>query len=128
MAIKNIIFTNDDRKAVMDYLQAKADKAKADKAEKAAKAACKELFARLGKAFKGDGKSTAYVYGTVQVQGKAKPIVYKETTAKGAVDWQAYALALGGTEEGAEMFRKPDTVRTAVDWATAKQEEEILSL
>lgn len=128
MAIKGIIFTGDDRKVIKNYMDAKDEKAKAEKAEKAAKAACKELFARLGKAFKGDGKSTAYVYGTIQAQGKAKPIIYKETTAKGAVDWQAYALALGGTVEGAEQFRKPDTVRISVDWATAKQEEEILSL
>lgn len=128
MAIKGIIFTNEDRKVILSYLQAKADKAKADKAEKDAKAACKELFARLGKAFKGAGKSTAYLYGTVQMQGKPKPVVYKETTAKGAVDWQAYALSLGGTVEGAEQFRKSDTVRTSMDWATPTQEEEIQSL
>lgn len=122
--IKGIDFKHEDREIIMNYLKAKADKAKADKAEKTAKAKCKELFARLGKAFKATEK-TDYLYGTVQVQGEAKAVVYKETTAKGAIDWEAYAKALGGTDEGAENYRKPNTTRTALDWATENQSKEI---
>ena len=96
----------------------------AEAAEKAAKAKAKELFSRLGKAFKATDK-TSYLYGTVQMQGKAKAVVYKETTAKGTVDWKAYAMALGGTEAEAEQFRRPSDVRTSFDWATKTQEEEI---
>lgn len=121
---KKIDFTHEERAIIMRYLQAKADKAKAEKAEKDAKAAAKELFSKLGKEFKTTDK-TSYLYGTVQVQDKAKPVVYKETTAKGTIDWQAYAMALGGTEEQAEAYRKPSNPRTSLDWATKAQEEEI---
>lgn len=121
---KKVDFTHEERAVIMRYLQAKADKAKAEKVEKDAKAAAKELFSKLGKEFKTTDK-TSYLYGTVQVQGKAKPVVYKETTAKGTIDWQAYAMALGGTEEQAEAYRKPSNPRTSLDWATKAQEEEI---
>lgn len=121
---KKVDFTNEERAIIMAYLKAKADKAKAEKAEKEAKAMAKELFSKLGKEFKTTDK-TSYLYGTVQVQGKAKPVVYKETTAKGTIDWQAYALSLGGTEEQAEQYRKPSNPRTSLDWATKAQEEEI---
>lgn len=121
---KKVDFTNEERAIIMAYLKAKADKAKAEKAEKEAKAMAKELFSKLGKEFKTTDK-TSYLYGTVQVQGKAKPVVYKETTAKGTIDWQAYAMALGGTEEQAETYRKPSNPRTSLDWATKAQEEEI---
>lgn len=122
--MKKINFTNEDRAIIMEYMAAKMAKSAAEAAEKAAKAKAKELFSRLGKAFKATDK-TSYLYGTVQVQGKAKPVVYKETTAKGTIDWQAYAMALGGTEEQAEAYRKPSNPRTSLDWATKAQEEEI---
>ena len=119
-----IDFRNDERLAIIAYLEAKEARVKAEKAEKEAKAAIRTLFERLEKAFKKTDKST-YIYGTIQSQGRAKAIVYRETVAKGAVDWQAYAMALGGTLEGAEAYRKPDNVRTAFDWATKTQQAEI---
>lgn len=122
--MKKIDFTNEDRAIIMEYMAAKMAKSVADAAEKAAKAKAKELFSRLGKAFKATDK-TSYLYGTVQMQGKAKAVVYKETTAKGTIDWQAYAMALGGIEEQAEAYRKPSNSRTSLDWATKTQEEEI---
>lgn len=121
---KKVDFRNDERTAIIAYLNAKSAKAKAEKAEKDAKAAIKDLFDRMGKAFKQTDKSS-YIYGTVQMQGEAKAVVYRETVAKGQIDWQAYALALGGTAEGAEAYRKADTVRTAFDWASESQEKEI---
>lgn len=121
---KKVDFRNEERAAIIAYLNAKEEKAAAEKAEKAAKAVIKDLFSRMGKAFKDTDKSS-YVYGTVQVKGEAKAVVYRETTAKGAIDWQAYAMALGGTAEGAEAYRKADTVRTAFDWASKSQQEEI---
>lgn len=124
MSKAKVDFRGEERNVIIAYLEAKAAKAKAEKAEKEAKAAIKELLGRMGKAFKQTDKS-AYVYGTIQVQGKAKPVVYRETTAKGNIDWQAYALSLGGNPEDAEAFRKADTVRTSFDWATKAQEEEI---
>ena len=102
---KKVDFTHEERAVIMRYLQAKADKAKAEKAEKDAKAAAKELFSKLGKEFKTTDK-TSYLYGTVQVQGKAKPVVYKETTAKGTIDWQAYAMALGGNSIASQAIQE----------------------
>lgn len=122
--MKNIDITKEVREQVMKYMTIKAQKAEAEKAEKAMKKELAEFFKGLGKAFNADNK-TDYLTATVQVQGKAKHLVYKETTAQGAVDWKAYAMALGGTEEWAEQFRKADTVRTSLDWATTKQEQAI---
>lgn len=122
--MKKIDFTNDDRKVIMEYLAAKQAVAAAEVAEKAAKAKAKELFTRLGKEFKTTDK-TSYLYGTVQIKGAAYAVVYKETTAKGAIDWKAYAMALGGTEAEAEQYRKRPTVRTSLDWATKDQQKEL---
>lgn len=121
---KKIDFTNGERAVIMAYLKAKEDKVAAEKAEKEAKAAAKDLFSKLGKEFKTTDK-TSYLYGTVQMQGKPKAVVYKETKAQGQVDWKAYALSLGGTEEEAEQYRKDANVRTSLDWATKAQQEEI---
>ena len=121
---KKVDFTNGERVIIMAYLKAKDDKAKAEKAEQDAKAAAKELFSKLGKVFKTTDK-TSYWYGTVQVQCKPKAVVYRETEAKGVVDWKAYAMALGGTEKGAEAYRKPSNTRTSLDLATEAQEREI---
>lgn len=122
--MKKIDFTNDDRKVIMEYLAAKQAVAAAEVAEKATKAKAKELFTRLGKEFKTTDK-TSYLYGTVQIKGAAYAVVYKETTAKGAIDWKAYALAKGGTEAEAEQYRKRPTVRTSLDWATKDQQKEL---
>lgn len=122
---KKIDFTHGERAVIMRYLQAKEDKAKAEREEKDAKAAAKEVFAKLGKLYKATDK-TSYLYGTVQVRGEAKAVVYKETTAKGTIDWQAYAMALGGNTQDAERFRKPENTRTSLDLATKAQEKEIL--
>lgn len=122
--MKKIDFTNDDRKVIMEYLAAKQALAAAEVAEKAAKAKAKELFTRLGKEFKTTDK-TSYLYSTVQIKGAAHAVVYKETTAKGAIDWKAYALAKGGTEAEAEQYRKRPTVRTSLDWATKDQQKEL---
>lgn len=122
--MKKIDFTNDDRKVIMEYLAAKQAVAAAEVAEKAAKAKAKELFTRLGKEFKTTDK-TSYLYGTVQIKGAVHAVVYKETTAKGAIDWKAYALAKGGTKAEAEQYRKRPTVRTSLDWATKDQQKEL---
>lgn len=121
---KKVDFTNIDRKVIVNYLVAKEAKAAAEKAEKDAKAAAKEVFAKLGKAYKATDK-TSYLYGTVQMKGQVKAVVYKETTAKGNIDWQAYAMALGGNTKDAERFRKPENIRTSFDLATEAQEKEI---
>lgn len=123
---KAITFRNDERTAIIHYLTIKAKRAELEKEEKTAKAALKGVFEMLGRTLKMESDKTDYIGGTIQVHGHARGVVYKETTAKGAIDWEGYARTLGGTDEGAERHRKPSNVRTSIDWATKAQEEEIL--
>lgn len=122
--MKKIDLRNDERAIMVAYLNAKKAKEEAEKAEKTTKAAAKELFAKLGKAYK-DGEKSEWLTLSIQSKGEKKHIIYTETTAKGTVDWKAYAIALGGTVEDAEDYRKPSNVRTSIDWATDKEEAEI---
>lgn len=122
--MKKVDIRNEERAILIAYLAAKMNKAKAEKEEKAAKATAKALFDKLGKAYK-SGEKSDYMALSMQVKGEVKHIVYRETTAKGSIDWQAYAMALGGTEAGAEEYRKPSDIRTSIGWATDKQEAEI---
>lgn len=121
---KKVDFRNDERMVIVAYLKAKVKKAQADKEEKEAKKAAKPLFERLGKAFKETDKSS-YIYGSIQEGGEVRYIVYRDTTSKGRIDWEAYARDLGATDEGAEAYRKPATVSTSLDYATDKQVAEI---
>lgn len=125
--MKIIHLTHENRSVLMTYLKAKADLAKATAEEKTAKQTAKEVLAELATAYKGNDK-TDYVAVTVQDHGERKAVVYKETTAKGTIDWQAYALALGGTAEGAEQYRRADNIRSSIDWATEKQTQEIAEM
>lgn len=62
-----------------------------------------------GKAVKSDK-----VVATIQQGNQAIEITYVETTRSGSIDWQAYAIALGGTKEGAESYRKPSITVPAI--------------
>ena len=125
--MKLVQLKNANRTALIRYLKAKANLATATAEEKQAKAEAKEILAELATAYKAND-TTDYVAVTVQDKGERRAIVYKETTAKGAIDWQAYALALGGTAEGAEQYRRPSNTRTAIEWATEKQTAEIAEM
>lgn len=119
--------THENRTALIRYLKAKDALDAAKEEEKNAKKDAKAVLAELATAYKTNGK-TDYVAVTVQDKGEKKAIVYKETTARGTIDWQAYALALGGTEEEAEKYRRESNTRTAIDWATDKQADEIAKM
>lgn len=119
-----ITIKNEHRTIIENYLKAKARAKEAAEAERQAKAQAKEVFTTLGKSYKEAG-CTDYLYGTIQESGKARGIVYKETTRKGAIDWEAYAKALGGNDADAETYRKADTHATSIDYATVKQEKEL---
>lgn len=122
---KNLItIRHESRTALVNYLTAKADKKNADTAERKAKAEAKEVFAELGKQYKAQGV-TDYLVGVIQMAGKAVGIVYKETHKRGSIDWEAYAKSLGGTNEGAEKFRKDDVISVSIDYATEKQSKEL---
>lgn len=122
--MKKVDIKNEQRAVLINYLDAKEALDIASKAEKAAKATAKDLFAELGKEYKASEKSD-FLTLSLQKQGEVKHVVYTETAAKGAIDWQAYALALGGTPAGAEEYRKAGNTRTSIAWASAKQEAEI---
>ena len=119
--------THENRNALIRYIKAKAALATATAEEKQAKKEAQAVLAELATAYKANDK-TDYVAVTVQDKGEKRAIVYKETTAKGSIDWQAYALALGGTAEGAEQYRRESNTRTTIDWATDKQADEIAKM
>lgn len=120
--------------ALKNYLKAKAEKVAAEAKEKAAKAACKDILSQLRLALKTNG-TTDYLVCGVQVQGAAAGIVYKETTAKGTVDYakaleaaNAKLAALGAEPINPEAYRKESSVRTSVEWASEKQLAKIAQL
>lgn len=114
--MKKITMKHENRALLIGYLKAKANKKLAD--------AAKTVLAELASEYKQAG-ATDYAYATVQIEKQAKAVVYKETTVSGTIDWQAYAMALGGTTEGAEQYRKAASTRTTIDWATDKQAQEL---
>lgn len=124
MTNKTITIRNENRNAFMHYMEVKAQAKELAKQEKALKAEIAPVLDELATACVATDK-TAYAYAGVQVQGKVRHAVYKRTTKQGSVDWEAYARALGATDEGAELYRKASTVQVVVDWATSKQEEEL---
>ena len=128
------ILRNEEAKTLKNYLVAKAEAAAAAAKEKAAKAACKDLFAKLQLQLRTNG-ITDYVLCAVQSKGEAAGIVYKETTAKGTVDYakaleaaNAVLVANGIEAINPEDFRKAATVRTSVEWASEKQLAKIAEL
>lgn len=119
-----VSFKHETRVKILNYLAAKANKKDADALERKAKAEVKEVFAELGKEYKRQGV-TDYLVGFIQKAGKVVAVVYKETVKRGSIDWEAYAKSLGGTDEGAEAFRKDDVVSVSIDYATEKQNKEL---
>lgn len=115
---------NEYRQALIDYLNAKQAKAEAEKDEKAKKADAVAVLEEFGKAYKAANCSD-YVAGFVQVQHAPRAVVYRETTKKGNIDWEAYAKTLGGTDEEAEKFRKVSICNVSISWATSKQAQEL---
>lgn len=122
---KSIInIKNESRAALIAYLDAKAEKKTADAKERTTKAAAKNIFADLGKEYKAQN-CTEYLVGYIQKSNAIEPVIYKETTKRGAIDWEAYAKSLGGTDVGAEDFRKDEVKSVSIDWATDKQKKEL---
>lgn len=95
------------------------------------KAETDSLKAELVKAFtenssiQDEKSKTVYNYCTVRADGVSKYAVYKSTQVSGSIDWQAYALALGGNKEDAAQYQKAGHVSQSIAWATAKQSAEI---
>lgn len=123
----SITIKNEDRKVILEYMTAKANKSFFTRKEAELKPKVQHIFAECGKALKATEK-TEYIFGSIQEQGKAKYILHKETIKQGSVDWKKYALSLGGTLEGAEAFRKNEQVSVEIDWATDNQSAEIRGL
>lgn len=124
MTTKIITVRHENRTAFMHYMEVKAQAKELAKQEKALKAELAPVLSELSTACVQTDK-TAYAYAGIQVQGKVRHAVYKETTRQGAVDWERLARDLGATDEMAESYRKQSTVQTVIDWATTKQEQEL---
>ena len=123
---KQITLTHELRAIAVRYLNAKKALADAKTAEAEAKKNLASVMNAFGTEWNGKGKSTDYAWATIQEQGQARHIVYKETSVSGSIDWQAYARTLPGfNEEDAEQYRRDAFTRATIDYATDKQEEEI---
>lgn len=122
--MKKITIKNENRKALLAYIEMQAEIKRLEKESKALRAELADTFKTLGDTFNATDK-TSFVYGTVQQGGQAVNVVYQETTAKGAVDWKAYALALGGTDEGAEAFRRASNTRVSIGYASKAENKAI---
>lgn len=123
--MKKITFRAEDRAVLMAYMAAKAAASLAAAKEKAAKAAAVALFMEHGKAVEHGTDKSDYIVGSVQHHGEREWYSCVTTHAKGGIDWKAYALALGGTAEGAEAFRKAGSTTVKVDKASAKLIKEL---
>ncbi len=122
--MKNIDFTNSARAAITDYLTAKANLKVAAAEEKALKAEVEKVFEKYGKAME-DKAASYYAGGFIQQSLKRVGVVWRKTWTKGSIDWQSYALSLGGTKRDAEQFRKPGHWTTSCDYATQEQQVEL---
>lgn len=119
-------FRHDERKAVVEYLDAnKALKAMTkDVAKK--KQEVIDLFVNAGKAYK-ETEKTNYMAASVQINGVKRHAVYLHTTPKPSIDWEKYAKMLGGSESDAiaQGCTKENSATNTVKWATKAQELEL---
>lgn len=103
-------YTNDERKLVLRIDALKSQKSACEKELDKLVPAYVELVERKGTLASDDGKKKVYA-GTFRESGELVTATLTVTEAIGTVDWQAYALALGGTVEEAEQYRKPGNIR-----------------
>jgi hypothetical protein len=124
MANNTITARNDNAKFVKEYLDIQEQIKELTKKLKAMRPKVHDIFRECQKDNKLSG-STEYITVTIQEQGKAKTAIYKETIAKGAIDYDALCKHFGITDEQKEMFRKDAVVKTTVEWASDKQSKRI---
>ena len=124
--MKKITFKNEDRQAIIRFLDLRDRRKEFEKKEAQAKKACEPIFKALGSIYHGAGEHTDYIAGSIQTQGEPEWVLYTETRVSGRIDWEAYARTLPGFDEAvAETFRKPDSVREDVKRATKMQSAEL---
>lgn len=125
--IKNVIFRNENRGLVNTYMSAKEALKKAKQAEADAKRALVDVMKQFASAYDGNGEQTDYAWASIQAQGKARYIVYKQTNVSGSIDYEKALRDLipDITDAELEKYRRPATTRTSIEWATAKQVTEI---
>lgn len=107
---KKITLKKAERVEVLDFItrdernKAEAKKLKDEKPRVAG------IIHQTGKLYKVDGK-TRYYATIYQENGQRKALILKETDRM-TLGWKAYALSLGGTEEGAKAFAETSTTLT----------------
>lgn len=126
MSIK-VTFTNENRNLSVAYMNAKEALKKAKQAEADAKKALADVMQEFANAYEGRGTQTDYAWATIQSQGKARYLVYKQTNVSGSIDYEKALRELipNITDAELEKYRRPATTRTSIEWATAKQVAEI---
>ena len=116
---KNVILTNENRKAVEQYLAKSAQLKALEKEVKELKAQLETTFGENNECIVTNG-ITEFTLSTIQRAGKPVYVVYERTTARGTIDYKTAYESIGGTEEYAELFRKPDSIRTTIKEVTEK--------
>lgn len=113
--MKKIDIRNADREIIFQYADAQANAKKWKDAEADLKPTAIAIMQNAGHAIdSGKAIHSEKLVATVQQDGKAVEVTYVETTRSGSIDWQAYAIALGGNAADAEAYRKPATIVPAI--------------
>ena len=115
-----VTFKHEHADNVKQYLKNQEEIKRLTKENKNLKADLWELFKDFSAMVKTNG-TTKFFVGSIQEKGKAKHIVFKETSADGGIDYKAACEALGATPEFLEQFRKPEVVKTTIEVASEKQ-------
>lgn len=119
-----ITIKNENRKAVMEYLQVKADLSALSDKEQELKKSLSTTIQEMADACSKTA-STDYSFASLQVQGKVRHVVCKVTHKKGGVDWKKVARDYGISADTLERYRKDTVTQVVIDWATDKQEVEL---
>lgn len=112
--MKQIIFRNELRKAIEEYLDINDKKKDYANQEKAKKENVVSILSTMGNE-ESTSDSTSAMWGYVMEHNEKVPVVCKTTIKDGAIDWQAYAMALGGNLHDAEKYRKAPTITRVVE-------------
>lgn len=122
--MKKITIKNENREKLITFIEKQALYRKLEKEVKAMRPEIENIFNTVDQTFDNTEK-TKFMYGTIQQENQAVNVVYQKTQAKGNIDWKAYALSLGGSEEDAEPFRKNGNIRISIGYATKAENAKI---
>ena len=115
-----VTFKNNHADMIKEYVKNQEEIKRLTKRNNELKASLGVLFTELAAMVKTNG-TTKFFVGSIQKQGKAEYIAFKETHADGGIDYKAACEAMGATPEFLEQFRKADVVKTTIEAVNDKK-------